>query len=245
MTETALLVAQIAVLLLLFGFVWAVVRSSSRTIGRAAPPPMPLEDPVQARSDTAAHPLPLPAAPAATAPRPVFDDVPPPLVDPPPIAPAIHIDAPRVASDPFAGHIAAEPLDAPADLPPLFAERTATAEPDEGNGRRDPAASTAQVLAAGIEPRLVVEASPGLDVGTVYALGGGLTIGRSRSNDLHVDDSYVSHMHARILRRGSFYFVEDLGSTNGTFLNDQRIENAQLRVRDSLRMGETTLRYEE
>lgn len=252
MTETALLIAQIAVLLLLFGFVWAVVRSSSRTIGRATPPPMPMEDPVQSRSDTAAHPLPVPAAPVASveaAPvRRVFDDLP----DGPVVAaaPAVAVDPPSTVRDPFAGRFGDDPPagirdDHDDELPPLFAERAEPDVADDHAGRRDPAASTAQVLAAGIEPRLVVEASPGLEVGTVYPLGGGLTIGRSRSNDMHVDDSYVSHMHARILRRGSFYFVEDLGSTNGTFLNDHRIENAQLRVRDSLRMGETTLRYEE
>ena len=63
---------------------------------------------------------------------------------------------------------------------------------------------------------------------------------------LQIDDAFVSHMHARILRRGQFYFVEDLGSTNGTFVNGQRVSgDAQLRVRDELRFGETVLRYEE
>ena len=76
-------------------------------------------------------------------------------------------------------------------------------------------------------------------------VGGGLTIGRSRSTELPLDDTFVSHMHARILRRGAFYHVQDLGSTNGTFLNGQRVETAQLRPRDTLRMGESTLRYEE
>jgi pSer/pThr/pTyr-binding forkhead associated (FHA) protein len=53
-------------------------------------------------------------------------------------------------------------------------------------------------------------------------------------------------MHARILKRGPYHFVEDLGSTNGTFLNDRRVErDAQLKVRDSLRIGQTILRYEE
>lgn len=53
-------------------------------------------------------------------------------------------------------------------------------------------------------------------------------------------------MHARILRRGAFYYVEDLGSTNGTFLNDKPVEDGTpVRVRDTLRLGETVLRYEE
>lgn len=236
MTETALLIAQVAVLLVLFGFVWAVVRSSSRTIGRAAPPPLPLEDPVQSRSDTAAHAV-VPAGPVAPPPaRPAWDDLPPPPVEPEPEPPTMTPPAP----DPFADHIARQDHE-----PPLFAEEDEAPAADSGARVREPASSTAQVLAAGIEPRLVAEAGGGIATGTVFSLGGGLTIGRSRSNDLHVDDSYMSHMHARILRRGSFYHVEDLGSTNGTFLNDQRIESAQLRPRDVLRLGETTLRYEE
>ncbi len=101
-------------------------------------------------------------------------------------------------------------------------------------------------LSGNLQPRLVVENGPGLVVGTVFPLGQGLTIGRSRSNELHVDDTYVSHMHARILKRGAYYYVEDLGSTNGTFVNDGRVDgSSQLRVRDNLRMGETILRYEE
>jgi pSer/pThr/pTyr-binding forkhead associated (FHA) protein len=73
-----------------------------------------------------------------------------------------------------------------------------------------------------------------------------MTIGRSDAAGLVIDDQFVSHMHARILRRGAYHFVEDLGSTNGTFLNDRRVErDAQLKVHDSLRIGQTTLRYEE
>jgi pSer/pThr/pTyr-binding forkhead associated (FHA) protein len=53
-------------------------------------------------------------------------------------------------------------------------------------------------------------------------------------------------MHARIVRRGAYHWVQDLGSTNGTFLNDRRIdEDAQLKVHDALRVGQTILRYRE
>ena len=50
----------------------------------------------------------------------------------------------------------------------------------------------------------------------------------------------------RVISRGPYHFVEDLGSTNGTFLNDRRVErDAQLKVHDALRIGQTILRYQE
>jgi len=128
-------------------------------------------------------------------------------------------------------------------------------EPPEGDEAADDDAvsrSRARTDGGGVinldnlAPKLVVEESPAVQVGTEMDLSGGLTIGRSGSNDFAVDDPFVSHMHARILRRGAYHFVEDLGSTNGTFLNDQEVErDARLKVRDTLRIGQTVLRYEE
>ena len=97
-----------------------------------------------------------------------------------------------------------------------------------------------------LDPRLIVESSDTLEVGRTIALEGGITVGRSEAADLSIPDHFVSHMHCRILRRGAYHFVEDLGSTNGTFLNDRRVDaDAQLKVHDALRIGQTTLRYEE
>ena len=91
-----------------------------------------------------------------------------------------------------------------------------------------------------------MERSPDLEAGAEHELQGGLTIGRSDSSQLTVPDAFVSHMHARVFRRGAFHFIEDLGSTNGTYVNDRRItQETQLKVHDELRMGETVLRYEE
>ncbi len=224
MTETSMLVAQLAVILLVFGFLWAVVRSAAKTLSRAAPPALPLEDPVVS-VDTAAHPLLEPRGPAA-----IDVDLPEPALSAaqPASIPRAERHTPDFLRDMDDGDLATE-------VPPAA---------DMPGTERAHAQSTAEVLAAGIEPRLIIESGPS-DQGLDLPLGGGLTIGRSASNDLHLDDSYLSHMHARIIRRGSFFYVQDLGSTNGTFLNGHRVEHAQLRVRDTLRMGETTLRYEE
>jgi FHA domain len=100
-------------------------------------------------------------------------------------------------------------------------------------------------MMAHVRPRLIVERSPVLDEGTELELHGWLTIGRSSSSDLPLDDGFVSSTHARIVPRGESFYVEDLGSTNGTFVNEKRVTEAQLRPAARVRIGETVLRYEE
>ncbi len=63
------------------------------------------------------------------------------------------------------------------------------------------------------------------------------TLGRSRDNDLSLDDTAVSPRHARIITVHDVLFIEDLGSTSGTFVNDQRIVRRQLHHGDSIRLG--------
>ena len=60
-----------------------------------------------------------------------------------------------------------------------------------------------------------------------------------------LDEEYVSSTHARLVPRGQFIYVEDLGSTNGTFVNEKQVTDAQLRLDSRLRVGETIFRYEE
>jgi hypothetical protein len=98
---------------------------------------------------------------------------------------------------------------------------------------------------AHIRPRLIVEHSPVLDAGAEVELQGWVTFGRSPSSDVSLDDGFVSSTHARISSRGQYFFIEDLGSTNGTFVNEKRVSEAQLRPDARVRIGETTFRYEE
>jgi pSer/pThr/pTyr-binding forkhead associated (FHA) protein len=72
--------------------------------------------------------------------------------------------------------------------------------------------------------------------------GDQLQIGRAEACQVQLDDTYASQFHARIYRRDGSWFVEDLGSTNGTYLNQRRLTApAEVRAGDRLRIGKTTL----
>ncbi len=70
-----------------------------------------------------------------------------------------------------------------------------------------------------------------------YQVKDGMDIGRSSSSYLHIDDPKVSKNHARISVKGAQIFVQDLGSTNGTFVNKQRIKIASIKLGDHLKIG--------
>lgn len=75
-----------------------------------------------------------------------------------------------------------------------------------------------------------------------YPLSENLEVGRAEACQIRLDDAYVSSFHARIFSRDGSWYVEDLGSTNGTWLNHRRITGpAELRAWDRLRVGKTTL----
>jgi pSer/pThr/pTyr-binding forkhead associated (FHA) protein len=78
-----------------------------------------------------------------------------------------------------------------------------------------------------------------------FPLEGWLTVGRAATSDIVLDEPFVSSTHARLFLRGQFYVVEDLGSTNGTFVNDKPVTEAELRLDARVRIGETVFRYEE
>jgi hypothetical protein len=96
-----------------------------------------------------------------------------------------------------------------------------------------------------ISPRLIVEESPIVPVGVIFPLEGWITVGRASNSDIVLDEPFVSSTHARLFPRGQFYVVEDLGSTNGTFVNEREVSDAELRLDARVRIGETVFRYEE
>jgi hypothetical protein len=101
-------------------------------------------------------------------------------------------------------------------------------------------------LRAGVDPRLEVVAAMGLDPGTSFEIGDSATMGRADGSDIPVDDPFASSVHARIFPRGQFMYIEDMGSTNGTYLNGRRLRAAErLKVGDTVRIGETEYRYQE
>jgi hypothetical protein len=68
------------------------------------------------------------------------------------------------------------------------------------------------------------------------------TIGRAPECELRVDDTYASQQHARIFGKNGSWFVEDLGSTNGTFVNEQKLAApAMLQPGDRVRVGTSVL----
>lgn len=69
------------------------------------------------------------------------------------------------------------------------------------------------------------------------------TIGRRPDNSLHIEDASVSSHHAEILFENNAFFVKDLGSTNGTYLNGGQIKKAPLNHGDELRFGSIVTRF--
>lgn len=73
----------------------------------------------------------------------------------------------------------------------------------------------------------------------------GLTIGRKPDNDLVLDDESASGHHARIVQIQSVFFIEDAGSSNGTFANGKRTDRKQLVNGDKITIGQHALVYQE
>jgi pSer/pThr/pTyr-binding forkhead associated (FHA) protein len=95
--------------------------------------------------------------------------------------------------------------------------------------------------------RLVVVASPAGEPaeGSTLALDAITTIGRDVNNAIVVDDEFVSAEHAVLTFRGRTWYVEDLESTNGTFVNGSPVESvAPLGYGDEIQLGQVRLRLD-
>jgi pSer/pThr/pTyr-binding forkhead associated (FHA) protein len=113
-----------------------------------------------------------------------------------------------------------------------------------------PAAGAAGTAPQGRRPRgrgkgpathlVVVE--PRDQRGRSYELGQELTVGRAAGCQITLDDSYASQLHARVFQRDGILYVEDLGSTNGTFVGGKKVTApVPLERGDHLKVGNTVL----
>jgi hypothetical protein len=110
-----------------------------------------------------------------------------------------------------------------------------------GAGGVAPAAASAGPAA------LVVVKSPALTEGETHRLDSApITLGRGSQNDIGLgDDSYASARHARVEPRRDGIWIEDLGSSNGTYVNGSKLTRARkLAPGDVVRVGQTDLRFD-
>jgi hypothetical protein len=94
------------------------------------------------------------------------------------------------------------------------------------------------------DPRLIVERAPGHAAGMEYDLHDGAVLGRGDQAEIRLEDPFASSRHARIVRQGGAMVLEDLGSTNGTYLNEEVLGGpTPLHTGDRVRIGDSEFTY--
>ncbi len=83
----------------------------------------------------------------------------------------------------------------------------------------------------------------GKNLATYETENGQISIGRNSKNDVQIDNPAVSSSHAVIKKVMNTYFVEDLGSTNGTFVNEKKIQKYELLDGDEVIIGKHSLEF--
>src|SRR3954447_19631481 len=120
-----------------------------------------------------------------------------------------------------------------------------SADPEEATGMYSASEPMAQHRDPGRAPKLRVHAAAGLAAGSAYDLSEGALLGRGDQADIRLEDGFASSQHARLVPRGDVMVLEDLGSTNGTYLNGEPLRGpAPLHVGDKIRIGDSEFSFE-
>jgi hypothetical protein len=128
--------------------------------------------------------------------------------------------------------------------------RRSADEADPVAGRPDYADATGMHTAGSAgrpsgTPKLRVGSGAGLRAGAAYDLSDGALLGRGDQADIVLEDSFASSRHARLVPHGDVIVLEDLGSTNGTYLNDEPLRGPQpLHPGDRIRIGDSDFTFE-
>ena len=131
----------------------------------------------------------------------------------------------------------------------LFGRKVPAAELAEATVAAAPSATgRPQKMSRKVSKRLpaVLKVTNGTQAGVTVPLGSGILIGRASDCQLILDDDYASTRHARFTLTPTGYQLEDLGSTNGTFVNNQRVSApVPFGLEDTLRIGRTLMSVEQ
>lgn len=144
--------------------------------------------------------------------------------------------------------VSEEDLRSPGSARSVAARRNGGGNGNDRNGKNGRNGRNGRESSNGSETRLVVEKSEVLEPRTRFHIKGGITIiGRASGSDIVLkSDDFASSSHARLTRHAGLLYVEDAQSTNGTYVNDEKIVGATpLHQGDEITVGSTTFRYAE